>query len=302
MLIVPWAFPAIVLAFSWRFMLDPIYGVTNHILMVLGLISGPVPWLTTPGLAMPAMVLINIWFGFPFMMVAITAALTMIPRELYEAGKIDGTSYFDELRHITLPLILPVLGSLIILRTIFVFNNFDFIFLTTRRRADRCHVDPSGLCLSDRVAAIRPGPDGCHLGDHDDDPGRHAGGIYVGPTPPASTAVTRTIAYLILAALCAFAMFPLVWMIATSLKSYADVYVFPPRYLPQGINFGFYRGVMQDTPFFSYMVNSAIVTSCATVLSVSFGAMAAGRWRGPVFAGVRRYCALCCSPICCRRF
>ena len=55
----------------------------------------------------------------------------MIPTELYEAAKIDGANYWDELRHITLPLILPVLGSLVILRTIFVFNNFDFIFLTT---------------------------------------------------------------------------------------------------------------------------------------------------------------------------
>ncbi len=131
MLIVPWAFPAIVLAFSWRFMLDAIYGVTNHILMVLGFIAEPVSWLTTPEYAMPAMILINVWFGFPFMMVAIVAALTMIPTELYEAAKIDGANYWDELRHITLPLILPVLGSLVILRTIFVFNNFDFIFLTT---------------------------------------------------------------------------------------------------------------------------------------------------------------------------
>jgi multiple sugar transport system permease protein len=130
-LIVPWAFPAIVLAYGWRFMLDAIYGVTNHILMVAGLIAAPIPWLTTPELAMPAMILINVWFGFPFMMVAIMAALAMIPRELYEAARIDGASYWGELAHVTLPLILPILGSLVILRTIFVFNNFDFIFLTT---------------------------------------------------------------------------------------------------------------------------------------------------------------------------
>ena len=130
-LIVPWAFPAIVLAYSWRFMLDSFYGVTNHLLMLAGLISQPVAWLTTPDLAMPIMILINIWFGFPFMMVAIMAALTMIPQELYEAARIDGAGYWEELRHIALPLIAPVLGSLLILRTIFVFNNFDFIFLTT---------------------------------------------------------------------------------------------------------------------------------------------------------------------------
>ena len=131
LLVVPWAFPAIVLAFSWRFMLDSIYGVINHILMVLHVIDMPVAWLTTPAYSMPVMILINIWFGFPFMLVSIIAALAMIPSELYEAARMDGAGYLDEVRHITLPLILPVLGSIIILRTIFIFNNFDFIFLTT---------------------------------------------------------------------------------------------------------------------------------------------------------------------------
>jgi len=84
----------------------------------------------------------------------------------------------------------------------------------------------------------------------------------------------RIVSYLILAAMCAFALFPLLWMVATSLKSYADVYVFPPRYLPHGIDLGFYRRVMEETPFFSYMLNSAIVACSATVLSVIFGAMA----------------------------
>jgi ABC-type glycerol-3-phosphate transport system permease component len=81
-------------------------------------------------------------------------------------------------------------------------------------------------------------------------------------------------AILVLALLAAFAIFPLLWMIATSLKSYADVYVFPPRYLPHGIDLGFYRRVIQETPFFSYMLNSLIVASASTVLSVLFGAMA----------------------------
>jgi len=80
---------------------------------------------------MPAMVLITAWFGFPFMMVAITAALATIPQELYEASKVDGASLWQEFRFVTLPLLRPILGSLVILRTIWLFNNFDFIFLTT---------------------------------------------------------------------------------------------------------------------------------------------------------------------------
>jgi multiple sugar transport system permease protein len=131
LLVVPWAFPAIVLAYSWRFMLDPIYGVTNHLLMVLGIIHAPVPWLSEPNWAMPAMILIATWFGFPFMMVSIMAALTTIPHELYEASKVDGAGFWQEFSFVTLPLLMPILGSLVILRTIWLFNNFDFIFLTT---------------------------------------------------------------------------------------------------------------------------------------------------------------------------
>jgi multiple sugar transport system permease protein len=130
-LVIPWAFPAIVLAFGWRFMLDPLYGVTNHLLMMAGFIGAPVSWLSQPDWAMPAMVLITTWFGFPFMMVSITAAMAAIPRELYESSRVDGASFRQELVYVTLPLLLPVLGSLVILRTIWVFNNFDFIFLTT---------------------------------------------------------------------------------------------------------------------------------------------------------------------------
>lgn len=130
-LVVPWAFPSIVLAFSWRFMLDPLYGVTNHLLMIVGLIDAPVAWFGDMNWAMPAVVLMNIWFGFPFMMVAIIAGLQSIPRDHYEAARVDGASYWQEFRYITLPGLLQVLAALVVLRTIWVFNNFEFIFLST---------------------------------------------------------------------------------------------------------------------------------------------------------------------------
>lgn len=130
-LVVPWAFPSVVLAYSWRFMLDPLYGVSNHILMMLGLIDGPISWFGDAGWAMPSVVLMNIWFGFPFMMVAIIAGLQAIPRELYEAARVDGASYWQELRFITIPGLFQLIAALVVLRTIWVFNNFEFIFLAT---------------------------------------------------------------------------------------------------------------------------------------------------------------------------
>lgn len=130
-LVVPWAFPSVVLAYSWRFMLDPLYGVSNHILMMFGLIDAPISWFGDATWAMPSVVLMNIWFGFPFMMVAIIAGLQAIPRELYEAARVDGASYWQELRFITIPGLFQLIAALVVLRTIWVFNNFEFIFLAT---------------------------------------------------------------------------------------------------------------------------------------------------------------------------
>lgn len=130
-LVVPWAFPAIVMAFAWRFMFDGVYGVMNDLLMRLHLIAQPIAWFSTREWSMPLVSLMNIWFGFPFMMVCIIAGLASIPKELIEAAQIDGANYWQRFRYVTLPSLLPVIGMLVVLRTIFVFNNFDFVFLTT---------------------------------------------------------------------------------------------------------------------------------------------------------------------------
>jgi multiple sugar transport system permease protein len=131
MLIVPWAFPSIVMAFAWKFMLDPLYGAMNYVFMVLGFIDTPQQWLGSPEYAMPTVILMNIWFGFPFMMVSIVAGLQTIPQEFYEAAEMDGASSFQTFWYITLPSLWRVIATLVILRTIWVFNNFDFIYLTT---------------------------------------------------------------------------------------------------------------------------------------------------------------------------
>jgi multiple sugar transport system permease protein len=130
-LIVPWAFPAIIMSFGWRFMLDPLYGVGNHILMVAGLIATPIAWFGETSTAMASLVVMNVWFGFPFMMVTILAGLQTIPKELYEAARVDGASPWHEFVFVTLPGLRGILATLATLRTIWVFNNFEFPYLTT---------------------------------------------------------------------------------------------------------------------------------------------------------------------------
>lgn len=129
-LIIPWTFPAIVMAFSWRWMLNPAYGILNQLLTASGLISSPQAWFSLKQ-SLLVVAVMNIWFGTPFMMMSLYAGFQTIPEDQYEVGRIEGANYFQELRYITLPNLSKIIGIVAILRTIWVFNNFDFIYLTT---------------------------------------------------------------------------------------------------------------------------------------------------------------------------
>lgn len=131
LLIIPWAFPSIVIAFSWKWLLNDLYGFFNGILLKFGFINEPILWLADPKMAMISVILINTWFGFPLMMVSILASLQTIPKDEYEAAAIDGASSWQSFVYITLKHIRIVVGLLVVLRTIWIFNNFETIFLTT---------------------------------------------------------------------------------------------------------------------------------------------------------------------------
>lgn len=129
--IIPWAFPAIATAMTWKWMLNGIYGFIPTLLMKLGLSDHLVQFLSSSSLAMPTVVFINVWFGAPLMMVNIYAALQTIPTDQYEAAQLDGASAIQSFIHITVPHIRNVVGLLVVLRTIWVFNNFDLIYMLT---------------------------------------------------------------------------------------------------------------------------------------------------------------------------
>jgi len=129
-LIIPWTFPAIVMAYTWRWMLDPAYGIINQLLYNLGIIKQYTAWFSLKGSLFVAIIM-NVWFGVPFMVMAIYAGFKTIPDEYYEVAKIEGTNYFQELKYVTIPCLKRIIGIILVLRTIWVFNNFDFIYLTT---------------------------------------------------------------------------------------------------------------------------------------------------------------------------
>lgn len=131
LLIVPWAFPTIVIAFSWQWILNGVYGYLPNIIVKLGLMEHDPAFLTDSTWAFICLVFINIWFGAPMIMVNVLSALQTVPQEQFEAAKIDGATSWQVFRHITFPHIKVVVGLLVVLRTVWIFNNFDIIYLIT---------------------------------------------------------------------------------------------------------------------------------------------------------------------------
>lgn len=132
LMMLPWAVPLIVSGFIWGWMFNPSYGVINDILMRLGLISSPLNIFGNPDTAMLGVIIADAWTRIPFMTILVLAGLERIPKELYEAARIDGADVFHELRCISIPLIRgPILTGLLI-TTVFSFRSIDAIFSMTR--------------------------------------------------------------------------------------------------------------------------------------------------------------------------
>tara|TARA_R110002167_G_scaffold44741_3_gene134480 strand:- start:1984 stop:2919 length:936 start_codon:yes stop_codon:yes gene_type:complete len=131
LIIIPWALPSVVIALMWVWIYDSNYGVLNDFMLRLGMIEQAVPWLADPDLALGAIILTLTWQGFPFFAVMILAGLQSIPKSYYEAASLDGASSWRQFWHITLPGISGVLVTAVLLRTIWVANSFDVIFVMT---------------------------------------------------------------------------------------------------------------------------------------------------------------------------
>jgi len=131
-LILPWMFTAAVVAVNWRLILNP-FGIFNALLAQLHLMSleAPINWLGELSLALPALILVNLWRGYPFVMLMLLAALQSISPELYEAAAVDGAGACARFRYVTIPSIKPVIASVGLLDAIWNFRLFDLVYLTT---------------------------------------------------------------------------------------------------------------------------------------------------------------------------
>lgn len=130
-LIIPWAFPTIVIAMSWKWILNGVSGFLPNFLVQIGLCDVPPQFFSDSNLVFTTLIFINIWFGAPLIMVNVLSALQTVPKDQYEAAQIDGATPWQSFVKITLPHIRVVVGLLVVLRTIWIFNSFDMIYLIT---------------------------------------------------------------------------------------------------------------------------------------------------------------------------
>lgn len=128
--LVPLLITPIVIGLMWKWLLNPEVGILNYFLSFVGVSSRS--WLGNPSLALFTVIIVDVWHLTPFATLVLLAGLQALPRALYEAARIDGTSWWQMFRYITLPLLKPVILVVLLLRTIGTFATFPKIYALTQ--------------------------------------------------------------------------------------------------------------------------------------------------------------------------
>jgi multiple sugar transport system permease protein len=129
-LLIPLLMNPVVVGLIWRMFLHPVLGIVNYLLSTIGI--GAVNWLGDPSNAFWTIVLVDIWHQVSFMIVLLLAGLSALPREPYEAARMEGASTLQTFIHVTLPLMRPVIMVTLLIRLIFAVRTYDLIYIMTR--------------------------------------------------------------------------------------------------------------------------------------------------------------------------
>jgi ABC-type sugar transport system permease subunit len=128
----PYAMPTLVSVLVWKWMFNDVAGVLNYLATSAKLTDHPILWLGDPNVALPSVIAVNVWRGFPFFVITILAGLQTVPQELYDAAKVDGAGVWARFRQVTLPGILPVIAVVTLFSAILTFNDFSIIWILTQ--------------------------------------------------------------------------------------------------------------------------------------------------------------------------
>ena len=131
-LVLPWLMPEVVIALIFKWIMNPLYGLLNYVMQLLGLSEGGGSWLGDTKYAFISVVLVCIWKGYPLVMVNALAALQSVSTDIYEAAKVDGANNIQTFFRIILPSIKPVLATTLILDTVWWFKHYTIVYLMTK--------------------------------------------------------------------------------------------------------------------------------------------------------------------------
>ena len=131
MVLVPWAIPPVVNGLMWQWIYDAKVGALNGLLVALRVIPTYQGWLSDPTDALLALVMAHVWNAVPLGVILLLAALQTIPAELYDAGRVDGSSAWRLFRHVTMPWLAQPLMVVLVLQTMLAIRVFDVIYVLT---------------------------------------------------------------------------------------------------------------------------------------------------------------------------
>lgn len=131
LIVAGWMLPPLVIGAVWKWILSSEFGVLNEALRMTGITGSTIYWLSDPNLALISVTIANIWFGLPFNMILLSAGLSNLPKDLYEAANLDGASRGQSFRFITLPLLKPTILAVTALSTIYTLRAFDVLWSMT---------------------------------------------------------------------------------------------------------------------------------------------------------------------------
>ena len=131
LMIIPTMITPIVASLMWLLMYNADYGIIKHLLQNMG-VANPPAILASKTLAMPAVILVDVWQWTPFVMLVFYAGLTAIPRELSEASLADGANAWQKFIHITLPCMKPVIAVVLLMRIMDTFKFFEAVYMLTK--------------------------------------------------------------------------------------------------------------------------------------------------------------------------
>jgi multiple sugar transport system permease protein len=130
--LLPFIAPTVLSAIAFWWIYDSQFGIISWTLQQMGLIDRYIDFLGDPNLARASVIVANIWRGIPFVAISLLAGLQTIPQSLYEAATIDGGSPWQQFRHITLPLLSPIVSVVMTFSVLFTFTDFQLIYVLTR--------------------------------------------------------------------------------------------------------------------------------------------------------------------------